>query len=57
MFDQAVLAGLKTKNVTSVKLSVYINGLPSGGSELYDLRRKANDLVGAGSSNNAWYAT
>lgn len=58
MFDSSVLASLKNKTVTKIEFTVTVSsgdGVPSGTSQLYAIRAKANNTPGAGSSNAAWY--
>lgn len=54
MFDTTTLATLRTKTVTSVKLTVSVSGAPSSGSQKHQLCYKSNNTAAASSSNNAW---
>ena len=57
MFDAAILASLKSKTITSVKLTITVidgTGIPGGSSDLYAIREKLNNSVGSGSSSSAW---
>lgn len=58
MFNSSVLAILKNKTVTKIEFTVTVSsgdGVPSGTSQLYAIRAKANNTSGTGSSNEAWY--
>ena len=55
MFDTATLAALRSKTVTSVRLTVSISGVPSSSSsQNHQLCYKSNNTAGSSSSNAAW---
>lgn len=57
MFDTATLASLKSKTITSVKLTITVTGstgIPGGSSDLYAVREKLNSSAGGTGSGSAW---
>ena len=54
MFDTTTLTSLRSKTVTSVKLTVTLSSTPSSGSQKHQLCYKSNSTAGASASNSAW---
>lgn len=56
MFNSTTLNSLKTKTITSIKLTITIpsTAVPGSGTDLYVVREKVNNATGSDSSSSAW---
>lgn len=54
LFDASTLATLRTKRITSIKLTITLSSIPNKDNERYVIGYKLNNKTTAGSSSDCW---